>query len=146
MSSPHQHLNPRRPKRLIRRSRLRMSSPALVPRLHLLLAVRRERGTRDALIRIRRLLDTDLLVRRLAAAAAHAEEPEESARHADGQHLAAHGRLDVVGLEHGVEDAGEHDVDRGRGYGGRENEYGLGLRGVVSICVCEGQKGRESVR
>jgi hypothetical protein len=134
MSSLRQHLNPRRPKRLVRCSCLRMPGPAWITRLHLLLSVRGKRGTRNALVGIWRLLNADLLVRRLAAAAAHAEEPEESARHAkgdgephDGQHLATHRRFDVIGLEHAVEDAGEHNVHGRCGCGGREYEDGLGL-------------------
>jgi hypothetical protein len=75
--------------------------------------LRGERRARDTLISVRRLLDANLLVRRLAAAAARAEQPEESGSEAecdgepdDGKHLAAHGGFDVVGLEHGFEDAG----------------------------------------
>jgi hypothetical protein len=111
-----------------------MPGPALIPRLHLVSLLGGKRGARNALIRIRRLLDADLLVRRLAATAAHAKQPEEAAGHAKGdgepddrQHLTTHGRFDVVRLEHAVEDAGEHNVHGCCGCGSREYEDSLGL-------------------
>jgi hypothetical protein len=110
-----------------------------------------ERRARNTLIRIRRLFNADLLVRRLAGAAAHAEEPEETGCETkgdgepdDGEHLAAHGGFDVVGLEHGFEDAGEGGVDGGYGGGGGDDEDCLGLGGgLVWMCVvgCKGTYG-----
>jgi hypothetical protein len=64
----------RPPKRLIRSPALPMPS-TYIPRMLTLCGERRARHT---LIRIRRLFNADLLVRRLAGAAAHAEEPEEA--------------------------------------------------------------------
>jgi hypothetical protein len=103
-----------------------------VPRI--LRTRRRECGTRDALVRVRRLLDTDPLVRALSAAAAHAREPEDAGREAesggepdDAEHLLAHGGFDVVGLEDGFEDADEDDVDGGCGGCGGDYEDGLCL-------------------
>jgi hypothetical protein len=107
---------------------------------------RGERGTRHALICVRRLLDTDLLMRALSAAAAHAREPEDAGREAkrdgepdDRQHLLAHGGVDVVGLEHGFEDADEDNVDGCSGCRGGDYEDGLGLSNASaqhsSVCV-----------
>lgn len=94
----------------------------------------RKCGTRNALVCVRRLLDANLLVRALAAAAARAEEPEETGCQAEGdgepedrQHLAAERGFNVVRLEHGFEDAGEHGVDGCGGDGGGEDEDCLGL-------------------
>jgi hypothetical protein len=50
--------------------------------------------------------------------------------------LAAHGGFDVVGLEHGFEDAGEGGVDGGYGGGGGDDEDCLGLGGDISMDVC----------
>jgi hypothetical protein len=100
----------------------------------LLSMLRRKRGASNTLIRIRRLLHANLLVRRLAAAAARAEEPEESGSQTesdgepdDRQHLAAHGGFDVVGFEHGFEDTDQDGVDACCGGGGGDDEDCLGL-------------------
>jgi hypothetical protein len=125
-------LNPTIPERLIRRATLPMSG-AHIPCL-LRTTPNRKRRTRHALIRIRRLLHLHLLMRALTAAATCAGEPEDARREAkgggepdDGQHLLAHGRVDVVGLEHGFEDADEHDVHGCCGCGGGDKEDCLGL-------------------
>lgn len=76
--------------------------------------------TGNALVRVRRLLDNDLLVGALARAAAHGNEPEEAGGQRKGdadperaQHLGAHRGLDVVRLEHGFEDGDERGVECG---------------------------------
>jgi hypothetical protein len=97
--------------------------------------LRGKRRARDTLICVGRLFDADFLVSALSAAAADAREPEDAGREAesdgepdDGQHLLAHGGFDVVGFEHGFEDADEYNVDGCCGCGGRDDEDGLGLR------------------
>lgn len=92
----------------------------------------RESGAGDALVGVRSLLDADLLVARLAGAAAHAEEPEETGGNAesdtephDGEHLLAESGIDVVWLEDGLEDTGEKGVDGGCGRRGGDDEDGL---------------------
>jgi hypothetical protein len=124
-------LNPTIPKRLIRRATLPMPR-AHIPRL--LRTPNRKRRARHALIRIRRLLHLHLLMRALTAAATCASEPEDARRETkgggepdDGQHLLAHGRVDIVGLKHGFEDANEHDVHGCCGCGGGDEEDCLGL-------------------
>lgn len=59
--------------------------------------LRGERRASNTLVRVGRLLDADLLVGRLAAAAADGDEPEEARGEAecdsepdDGEHLLAH--------------------------------------------------------
>lgn len=71
----------------------------------LLVLLSAKRGASNALVRVGSLLDDDLLVGRLAGAAAHADEPEEAGRDGegdgepeDGEHLCAHGGVDVDGL------------------------------------------------
>jgi hypothetical protein len=97
-----------------------------------------KRWGRNTLIRIRRLLDHHLLVRALARAAAYAERPEESRGDAEGdadphdlQHLVTHGGVDVVGLERGVEDAGQDTVDAGCSCSGGDGEERRSLRLLV---------------
>ena len=75
---------------------------------------------RNALIRIRRLLHRHFLMRRLAAAAAHASEPEElrcngegDGKPDNGQHFCAERGVDVHRFEDRVEGRGESAVDGG---------------------------------
>lgn len=107
---------------------------ARIPSVLLLLRamLTRERRARNTLVCIRRLLSADLLVRRLAAAAAHAEQPEEAGRQAecnsepdDREHLLAHARLDIDVLEGRLEHAGQHAVHNRRSDGRREDEERL---------------------
>lgn len=114
---------------LIRRSTVSVSRTRIPTMLHTRTLLRWESRARNTLIRIRCLLDTDLLVRALAAAAANAQEPKESRCETesegepdDRQHLAAHGGLDVVGLEHRFEDACENGVDGSRSCGGGKDK------------------------
>lgn len=104
--------------------------------------VRRRRGAHvgrgNALVGVGSLLDDDLLVGRLAGAAADADEPEEARGNGkgdgepdDGHHLLAEVGVDVVGFEHGVEDTDEGSVDTGRGTGCGNTENGLSLMGVL---------------
>lgn len=111
-----------------------------IPRM--LRMLRGKCGTRNTFIRIRRLLHTNLLVRRLATAAARAEQPEESGSQTesdgepdDRQHLAAHGGFDVVGFEHRFEDANQDGVDACCGGGGGDDEDCLGLD--ISLTICQ---------
>jgi hypothetical protein len=104
------------------------------------LSVRRECGTRNTLVCVRCLLDADLLVRRLAAAAADAEQPEETRSHAkcngepdNRKHLLAQRGLDVVRLERSLEDASEESVNGCSGDGGGEDEDRLSL--LINILV-----------
>lgn len=84
----------------------------------------------DTLIGVWCLLNSHLLMPALARAAAHAQSPEKTrcdaecdANPHDLQHLVAHGGVDVVGLECGVEDAGQNAVDASCGCGGGDGEY-----------------------
>jgi len=90
---------------------------------------------RNALIRIRSLLDADLLGSALTRAAASRDEPEETrsdgesdSEPEDREHVLAEMGLDVVRLEDGAEDADERGVDGGGGDGSAEDEDGRGLR------------------
>ena len=94
----------------------------------------------DTLVGVRRLLDNGLLMTAGARAAAHAEQPEHTRCDAEGdaephnlQHLVAHGGLDFVVLERGVEDAGQDAVDAGCGRCCGDGEDGRCLCGV-SLC------------
>ena len=94
----------------------------------------------DTLVRVRGLLDDDLLVTRLAAAAAHGDEPEEARADGEsdtdpqnGEHLVRHGGLDVVGLEDGMEDTSESAIESGRSGSRRDDENGLSLEVISAL-------------
>lgn len=94
-----------------------------------------EVGRCNTLVGVRSLLDLDLLVGRLARAAADGDEPEEAggdregdAEPEDGEHLGAERSLDIVGLENGFEDADEDGVDGGRSSGSSDDKDGLSLQ------------------
>ena len=134
--SKTQHLNMLLPKRLI-------SAPLGSPISRLLSTLLRATKirTRNPLICIRRLLNLNLLLIPLSAAAAHGNQPEEArgdgegdAEPDDAEHVFAEEGLDVVGFEDGAEGAGEGGVDGGRGYGGAEDEDGGGLGTNISFC------------
>ena len=92
---------------------------------------------RNALVGVGCLLHNDLLVARLAGAAADGDEPEETgsdgegdADPEDGEHLVAHRGLDLVGFEDGLEDADEGGVQGGGGDGCGQEEDSLRLESV----------------
>jgi hypothetical protein len=93
-----QGLDVRRPERLVRSSTVSVSRTRISGMLNARAVLRGERRASNTLVGVRCLLNADLLMRALAAAAAHAEEPEESRRETksngepeDRQHLAARG-------------------------------------------------------
>ncbi len=101
-----------------------------------------KRGAGDALVCVRSLLGNHLLLPALTGAAAYTEKPEETGGDAESdadphdlQHLVAHGGVDVVGLEGGVEDASQNTVDTGGGCGGGDREDGRCLGGLVWVLV-----------
>lgn len=92
-----------------------------------------------ALVGVGSLLDNDLLVAALARAAAHADEPEETAANGkgnadpeDGKHACGPRRFNVVRVEHGAEDRDEGAVEGGGGRGRGDDEESLRLRNCVS--------------
>jgi hypothetical protein len=101
-----------RPKWFISR-RLPSLLRAARPLLHLVsLLVAKSRGS-NPFVRVRGLFYDHLFVTTLATAAAYTDEPEEAGSDAEGdgepehtEHAAAHGGVDVVGFEHGLEDGG----------------------------------------
>lgn len=99
-------------------------------------------GAGNTLVGVGGLLDNDLLVGRLAGAAAHRGEPEEARGNGEGnaepkhgKHLGAQRGVNVVGFEHGFKDASERSVDCCCGRSSGEDEAGLSLGAVVSIYV-----------
>jgi hypothetical protein len=93
-----------------------------------------ERGAGDALVRVGRLLDDDLLGARLARAAACGEKPEQARGNGEGdaephgrQHLVAKRGLDVVRLQHSLEDASQDRVGCGSSGSRSNDEDGLSL-------------------
>lgn len=102
------------------------------------MALLAKRRRRNPLVCVWGLLNNHLLVAALSAAAAHADEPEEAGADGEGdrepengEHLAAHGSLDVVGIEDRLEDAGYGAVDGCRGSGGGDGEEGLCLERML---------------
>lgn len=96
----------------------------------------------NPLVGIRSLLRSRLLtaMRRLAGAAACADEPEEArgngegdAEPDDGEHLVGDGSFDVEGLEDGFESADEHSVDACRGCGCGYHEERLYLERLLDM-------------
>lgn len=139
-------LNARLPKRLIRRPTLSVSRTHIACLLSML---RGERGASNTLVRVGSLLDRDLLVGRLAGAAADGDEPEEARSQAkgdgepdDGEHLLAHPSVDVVGFEDGVEEAGEGGVDCCGGGCGGDDEDCLGLDMIQLACISNSNKNK----
>lgn len=99
-----------------------------------------EVGRSDALVGVGSLLGGNLLVGRLAGAAADGDEPEEAGGNGEGntepengEHLGAEVGLDLVGLEDGVEDGDEGTVDGGSSSSGTEEEDGLDLESVLVV-------------
>ena len=88
----------------------------------------------NPLVRVWCLFHHHLLVATLAAATAHADEPEEAGSDAEGdgepedaEHAGAHGGIDVVGFENGLEYAGKGCIDGRCCCGGCESEDSLCL-------------------
>jgi len=107
------------------------------------MALLAKRRRRNPLVCVWGLLNNHLLVAALSAAAAHADEPEEAradgegdCKPENGEHLAAHGSADVVGLEDRLEDAGYGAVDGGCGSGGGDGEEGLCLSRLLIWRLC----------
>jgi hypothetical protein len=124
----------RRPERLVCSSTVSVSRTRISRMLNARSVLRGECRASNTLVCVRCLLDTDLLVRALAAAAAHTQEPEESRSKTksnrepdDRQHLTAHGGLDVVGLEDRFKDTSENGVDGSRSCGRGNDEDCLRL-------------------
>jgi hypothetical protein len=134
-----QGLDVRRPERLVRSSTVSVSRTRISGMLNARAVLRGERRASNTLVGVRCLLNADLLMRALAAAAAHAEEPEESRRETksngepeDRQHLAAHGGLDVVWFEYRFKNTSEDGVDGSRSCGRGDDEDGLRLRFLLA--------------
>ena len=103
-----------------------------------------EVGRGDALVGVGSLLGGNLLVGRLAGAAADGDEPEEARGNGEGntepengEHLGAEIGLDLVWLENGVEDGDEATVDGGSSSSGGEEEDGLSLESLLVVQTCE---------
>lgn len=129
------HLDVLLPEWLIGGTASTMACGASISSMLLWLVVTAECGASNALISVGRLLDNNLLVRRLAGAAANGNEPEEARGNGEadadpenGHHLAAERGHNVVGLEHRVKDTGERGVDGDGQTGGGDDEDGLSLK------------------
>jgi hypothetical protein len=130
-----QGLDMRRPERLVCSATVSVSRTRISRMLNARSVLRGERRASNTLVCVRCLLDTDLLVRALAAAAAHTQEPEESRRKTesnrepdDREHLAAHGGFDVVRLEDRFKDTSEDGVDGSRSCSRGDDEDCLRLQ------------------
>ncbi len=96
----------------------------------------------NTLVGVGRFLGSNLLVGRLAGAAADGDEPEEAgseresnAEPGNTQHLAAKRGLNVVWLQQSIEDTGKRGEHGGGGTNSGDDEDSLGLTIYVSSVI-----------
>lgn len=121
-----------RPVRLVCHAALGMASRghgAHGHRIALVVSAGTQVGASHPLVRVRSLLNRNLLLLAPAAAAACADKPEETGGEGEGdgepnngQHLCPHAGVDIHGFEDRVEGACQGGVDACAGGGGGESE------------------------